>query len=74
MASLGRNKLNIVMTLIYSGNPLERPAKMLAFQKRWPVTRGKINIICKEWCMEMDQISQLKWDIPAISRGVPLYI
>ena len=26
---------------------------MVAFQKRWPVIRGKINMICKEWCMEI---------------------
>ena len=31
----------------------------MAFQKRWPVIKGKLNMICKEWCMEMDQISQL---------------
>ena len=31
----------------------------MAFQKRWPVMKGKINIICKEWYMEMDQILQL---------------
>ena len=35
---------------------------MVAFQKRWPVMRGKINMNCEEWYMEMesmDQISQL---------------
>ena len=44
---------------LYSGTPLEGPLKMVAFQKRWPVMRGKINMICKEWCMEMDPILQL---------------
>ena len=27
--------------------------------KRWPVMRGKMNMICIEWCMEMDRISQI---------------
>ena len=31
----------------------------VAFQKSWPVMRGKINIICIEWCIEMYQILQL---------------
>ena len=32
---------------------------MVAFQTMWPVMRGKINMIGKEWCiMDMDQISQ----------------
>ena len=31
----------------------------MAFQKRWPVIRGKINMIYKEWGMEMDQIPQI---------------
>ena len=31
---------------IYSGTPLQRPPKMVAFQKGWPVMRGKINMIC----------------------------
>ena len=39
------------------------------FQKRWPFMRGKINMICKEWCMELDQILQPQWDIPGVSRG-----
>ena len=46
---------------------------MVAFQKRWPVMRGKINMICKGWCTEMGQILQFLWDIPGLSRGVPLY-
>ena len=46
---------------------------MVAFQKRWPVMRGKINMICKERCMKMGQILQLQWDFPGPSRGVPLY-
>ena len=33
---------------------------MVAFQKRWPVMKGKINMICKEWLMEIDQILRLK--------------
>ena len=32
---------------------------MVAFQKKWPVMRGKINMICNERYVEMDQISQL---------------
>ena len=32
---------------------------MVALQKRWPVMRGKIYMIYKEWHMEMDQILQL---------------
>ena len=46
----------------------------MALQKRWPDTRGKINMICKEWCMEMAQILQLSWDFPSNSIGVPLYM
>ena len=34
---------------------------MVAFQKRMSVIRGKINMICKEWCMEMDQIMRHCW-------------
>ena len=41
---------------------------MVAFQKRWPVMRVKLNMISKEWCMEMDQISQLKWDMIIVSH------
>ena len=33
--------------------PLYKLSKKVAFM------RGKINMICKEWCMEMDQILQL---------------
>ena len=40
----------------YSGTPLLRPTEMVAFQKTWPVMRGKINMICKEWYMEIGQI------------------
>ena len=43
----------------YSGTPLKRPPKMVAFQKKWPVIRGKIHMICKEWYIEMGQILQL---------------
>ena len=46
---------------------------MVAFQKRCPVMRGEINIIYKEWCTEMGQILQHQWNIPDLSRGVPLY-
>ena len=32
----------------------------MAFQKRRPALRAsKINMICEEYCMEMDQISPL---------------
>ena len=47
---------------------------MVAFQKRWPVMKGKINMICKEWLMEIDQIFRLKWDFLGLSRGFPLCI
>ena len=53
--------------------PSIKATKMVAFQKRWPAMRGKINMISKE-CMEMDYILQLYRDIPGLStRGVPLY-
>ena len=29
--------------------PLYMTVMMVASQKRWPVMRGKINMICKEW-------------------------
>ena len=32
---------------------------MVAFKKRWPVIRGKIHTIRKEWRMEIDKILQL---------------
>ena len=47
---------------LYKGHPRWWPSK-----KRGP--RGKINMICKEWCMEMDQIMQLKWDIAGFSTN-----
>ena len=44
-----------------TGNkPLPEPvltqltAIMVAFQKKWPLMRGIISMICKEWCMEME--------------------
>ena len=43
----------------YSRTPLKRPANMVAFQKGLPVMRGKIYMICKEWCIEIDQFLQL---------------
>ena len=44
---------------MYIGTTLQKPPMMVVFQKRWPVMRGKINMILKEWCMEMDRISQI---------------
>ena len=45
--------------MLIQWNPSIRAPKMVAFQKRWPDMRGKVNMICKKWCMEMDQILQL---------------
>ena len=48
-----------VMNMLNTVEPLYKGHQKAVFQKRWPVMRGKINMICKEWCMEMDQILQL---------------
>ena len=29
--------------------PISMTVMMVASQKRWPVMRGKVNMICKEW-------------------------
>ena len=53
-------------------NPSIKDNKNCDLSKEVACYEGKI-LICGEWCMEMDQILQLKWDIHGRSRGVPLY-
>ena len=43
---------------------------MVAFQKRLPVMRGEINMICsKEWCTEVDQILHFRETFLAFPEG-----
>ena len=56
------NNLSLSSILcIYSVTPPLRPPNMVSWGS------GKINVICKELCMKMDQILQPKWDIPSLS-------
>ena len=47
----------------------------MAFQKRWPVMRGKMNMICKEWCEgngpNFATLMKLSWPF---RRGPTVYL
>ena len=52
-------EMELKMEMEMQWNPSIKATQDGGLSKEVAFMRGKINMICKEWCMEMDQILQL---------------